>query len=243
MMEPGLEGFRFFSDGHALIGRLWLAQAAGRQPTAVVLHGLPGIEQNHDIALALRTMGWNSLIFHYRGCWGSSGRYAIQTIPRDVGHALDALEQHPRVNSERLILIGHSLGGWAAVLVAADDPRVRAVVSIAGVSDPAGWQMPVEYAAGITPWLTDLSPEALVAQFSEAGETMRPVAVVDRIAPRPLLILHGNADTAVSVSHSERLAAGAGDNSELVIFPDADHGFSWHRPDLIDHLRRWVSAL
>ena len=71
--ESGLEGVVITSAGSKLLGALYCAAGAGPHPTALVLHGIPGLEKNTDIAYALRDAGWNALVFHYRGCWGSEG--------------------------------------------------------------------------------------------------------------------------------------------------------------------------
>jgi hypothetical protein len=51
----------------------YLASGAGPHPVALLLHGFPGNEQNMDLAYAIRRSGWNVLVPHYRGSWGSDG--------------------------------------------------------------------------------------------------------------------------------------------------------------------------
>ena len=72
--HDGITGVTFTSDGHRLLGTLYLARGSEPKPTALLLHGCPGLQQNGDLAVALRDRGWNALIFHYRGSWGSGGR-------------------------------------------------------------------------------------------------------------------------------------------------------------------------
>jgi pimeloyl-ACP methyl ester carboxylesterase len=95
--EPheGITGVTFDSDGYRLVGTLYLARGAGPKPTVLLLHGCPGLEKNLDLAARLRDQGWNALLFHYRGCWGSAGRYDLRTIPRDVTAAVDYLARCP----------------------------------------------------------------------------------------------------------------------------------------------------
>src|SRR5262249_25730032 len=126
--HDGITGVTFSSDGHRLLGTLYLARGAEPKPTVLLLHGCPGLQQNGDLAVALRDRGWNSLVFHYRGSWGSGGRYDLRTIPADVTAAVDHLSSgaYPQVDPRRLVVAGHSLGGWAALLAAAGDPRLRA---------------------------------------------------------------------------------------------------------------------
>jgi len=104
--HEGITGVTFDSDGHRLLGTLYLARGCTPKPTALLLHGCPGLQQNADLAVALRDRGWNSLVFHYRGCWGSGGDYDLRTIPRDVTAAVDHLQDggYPGVDPARLEL-------------------------------------------------------------------------------------------------------------------------------------------
>src|SRR3990172_9945581 len=104
MPHQGQDGIYFDSGGHRLLGTLFLACGDKPKPSVILLHGVPGIEKNFDLAHNLRTYGWNSLIFHYRGCWGSEGRYTFKTIPDDVIAALDFLctGSYPQIDTSRL---------------------------------------------------------------------------------------------------------------------------------------------
>ena len=246
MSHQGQTGVYFDSDGHRLLGTLFLARGDRPKPTAVILHGIPGIEKNYDLAHALRDSGWNSLIFHYRGCWGSEGRYVLQTIPGDVHAALDDLTggRYPQVDPARLVLVGHSLGGWAAVLAAATDPRVRAVAVYGAVTDPHCLPFTeADAATEFAPWLHGLTPDSFLAQWEALDGAFAPVEQVARLVPRPLLVLHGRVDEVVPVAQAEALFAPAGEPRRLVIHPEANHSFTWHRPWLRDQLLGWLGGL
>jgi len=246
MPHQGQTGVTFDSGGRRLLGTLFLARGDQPKPTAVILHGIPGIEKNYDLAHALRDSGWNSLIFHYRGSWGSEGSYVLRTIPDDVRAALDDLGngRYPQVDPARLMLVGHSLGGWAAVLAAAADTRVRAVAAYGAVADPR--RLPftaADAAAEFTPWLQGLTPEGFQAQWQALDVDLVPVEQVRRLASRPLLVLHGRADEVVPVEQAEVLFARAREPRKLVIHPQANHSFTWHRPWLRDQILGWLESL
>ncbi len=57
MPHIGQQGILIHSGGHRLLGTLFLAWGDQPKPTILLLHGLPGIELNHDLALALREHG------------------------------------------------------------------------------------------------------------------------------------------------------------------------------------------
>jgi uncharacterized protein len=240
--DEGITGITFDSDGNQLVGVLYLARGQAPKPTVLLLHGCPGLEKNLDIAIALRDSGWNSLVFHYRGCWGSPGRYDLRTIPQDVRAAADHLQEagYPGVDPDRLAVAGHSLGGWAAVQAAAEDQRLRAVVSISAPAE-------LRFASGesgelereFTRFLA-VTPAEL-RQQAEASTWLRPADVVGAIAPRPLLGVHGSADEWIPPSASRLLHERAGQPSRYVEIDGANHAFAWHRDVLRDLVTGWLT--
>ena len=146
------------------MGTLYLARGGSPKPTVLLLHGCPGLEQNRDLAASLRDRGRNALVFHYRGCWGSEGRYDLRTIPADVTAAVDHLQtgEYPTVDPARLAVLGHSLGGWAALLAAADDDRLRAragspcrYVEVEGANHSFAWHR-AQLRDLVTGWLDEV---------------------------------------------------------------------------------------
>lgn len=68
---------------------LYTAAGSGPHPTVLLLHGLPGNEQNIDLAQAVRRLGWNVLTIHYRGSWGGPGIFSFEHCLEDAAAALD----------------------------------------------------------------------------------------------------------------------------------------------------------
>jgi predicted alpha/beta-fold hydrolase len=75
------------SGGVGMNALLMRASGSARKPTLVLLHGLPGNEQNLDLAQAVRRAGWNVLTMHYRGSWdlqaisASKARFEMRKPP------------------------------------------------------------------------------------------------------------------------------------------------------------------
>ena len=239
--DEGLTGVTFDSDGHRLVGVLYLARGEEPKPTVLLLHGCPGLEKNLDLAVRLRDRGWNALLFHYRGCWGSAGRYDLRTIPRDVTAAIDHVAGCPRVDAARIAVLGHSMGGWAALVTAAVEPRLQAVaVYGAAARLGAGLRLsPALIEAEFTRFLAT-TPEEFAAQAAVA-ERMDALAAVGAIGPRPLLVVHGTEDRWVPVAQARELRERAGPSCRYVEVEGADHAFSWHRAELADLIVGWLS--
>jgi pimeloyl-ACP methyl ester carboxylesterase len=67
--------------------------------------------------------------------------------------------------------------------------------------------------------------------------------MVARLAPKPLLLLHGTADRVLADACSRRLYARAGEPKELVLYPGDDHGLTRHAPRALEKLSAWSTAL
>ena len=236
--DEGLTGVTFDSDGHRLVGVLYLARGEEPKPTVLLLHGCPGLEKNLDLAVRLRDQGWNALAFHYRGCWGSEGPYDLRTIPRDVTAAVGLLAGCPRVDAGRIAVLGHSLGGWAALVTAAAEPRLRAV-AVYGAAARLGAVLrlgPDLIEQEFTRFLA-ATPSEFAAQVAVVADGL---AAAGAIGPRPLLVVHGTADRWVPVAQARELAARAGPDCRYVEVEGADHAFSWHRAELADLITGWL---
>jgi pimeloyl-ACP methyl ester carboxylesterase len=160
------QGVQFQSHGATLNGQLYRPPGEGVHPTVVLLHGLPGNEQNLDLAQSMRRAGWTVIAFHYRGSWGSGGRYTLRGGIGDAKALLDLLDvpasaQAWGVDPSRIVLVGHSYGGYVAAQAAADTPAVLGVVLL------APWDISYDTRAwGALPWARRNAVAA--AQFSDA---------------------------------------------------------------------------
>ena len=239
---PGLDGILIPHSGSKLLGVLYRAGGAGLHPTALLLHGLPGLEKNSDIAYALRDAGWNVLILHYRGCWGSEGDYTLAGIPEDVRAAVDTItcRDFP-VDSNRIAAVGHGWGGWAAIIAASRDPRIRAVVTLGGLSNLRTMSLSDEHAADCARFLRNITGRGIQSQWRALGATYNPVDLMDLLKLCPLLVVHGTADEVVPVSQAMELKTQA-PAAEIVLMEGADHVFSQHRKQLVATVVPWVTS-
>src|SRR5262249_53718527 len=109
---------------------------------AVFLHGFPGNERNLDLAQAVRRAGWDAVYFDYRGSWGSGGTFSFASSLEDVASVLAWIREPAnaskyRLDPSRLAIVGHSFGGWLAVLSARREPPSVCVAAIAAWN--VGW--------------------------------------------------------------------------------------------------------
>src|SRR3954471_981852 len=123
------------SGGAKINGVAYLASGAGSHPTFVFFYGLPGNEKNLDIAQAVRRAGWNAITVNYRGSWGSPGEFRFGHNLEDADAVLAFLRDTSNaralgVDTNRIVIAGHSMGGWVTALTASHDHRLLGAVLI-----------------------------------------------------------------------------------------------------------------
>jgi pimeloyl-ACP methyl ester carboxylesterase len=128
-------------------------------------------------------------------------------------------------------LVGYSLGSRAALMAALDDSRVKSVVSISGFADFSEVLISASYFEGMAPLLTGATPESLAVQFGQLGEGVQPYEAVVQLAPRPVLVVHGEGDDVVPSYNADALTVGS--HVQKVMVPDANHSFAAHRDELV----------
>jgi pimeloyl-ACP methyl ester carboxylesterase len=126
------------SVGVNLNAILYTASGSGPHPTMLLLHGLPGNEQNIDLAQTVRRAGWNVLTIHYRGSWGGPGVFRFEHCLQDAEAALNwirtaSADAALRLDPHRIVVAGHSMGGFVAAHLAAARPDVLGAALISGV--------------------------------------------------------------------------------------------------------------
>jgi len=250
----------FESSGSRMFGLVYEAPGAGPHPTAIVLHGFPGNERNLDLAQAIRRAGWNAVFFHYRGAWGSEGAFGFDHVLADVAAVVATLAQpafaaQHRIDPSRLALVGHSMGGFAALVSASELSAVDCAASLAGanlglwaeaVRTPEG---AARMAGALDGWsgpIRGTSGAALVGEVrqNEARFDLRRHA--PRLAGKPVLLVAGSRDevTPPALHHEPLVAAlaaqpGAKLHSALL---DADHAFADRRVELTRLVVGWLTS-
>ena len=240
------------SHGSTLLGVFYLAAGSQPHPTAILLHGLPGYEQNLDLAQALRREGWNVLAVHYRGSWGVSGRFSFLNAAEDadaqVEYVLDkANVQRYRIDPKHIVMIGHSMGGFMAVSAAAHHPEVAAVVLLSawniGATRPSESDEAAALASNdnLAP-LSGTDGKSLAREEFTHRSELDMVSLAARVAPRPVLVVtaHDNSDQfATPFVNALRLA---GDSNVSSKYLDTDHTYSGTRCELARTVLSFLST-
>jgi fermentation-respiration switch protein FrsA (DUF1100 family) len=205
------------ADGLRLHG--WFFPAVGPAAGTVLhVHGNAGNVTAHFHQIRwLPEAGWNVLCFDYRGYGRSEGKASRAGTIADAHAALDYLLTRPDVNRNHIVAFGQSLGGAVGIVLAAERGELRGL-AIDGAFD---------HYRDVVRWHIRRNPLLFLAAWWLPSLLMRdgydPIDFVAGVSPRPLLILHGTADSIVPVHMAEKLYAKACEPKELWLVENAEH--------------------
>jgi pimeloyl-ACP methyl ester carboxylesterase len=166
--RASMETMQIPSHGALMNALVYVAAGAGPHPAVILLHGFPGNERNLDLAQDMRRAGWDVLYFNYRGSWGTPGDFSFTHGIEDTAAALAYLRQPAvakklRLDPTRIVLIGHSMGGFMAIQTAAADPAIKAIGVI------SGGDLGAEYLRRKQDYLAATALEKMAASLADEG--------------------------------------------------------------------------
>lgn len=226
----GYKEVKFVSreDGLTLAG--WLIKTPENKKTVILAHGYGKNRLQNDVPLlpiasSLVAEGYNVLLFDFRSCGESEGNLTSvgQYEVRDLLGAVDYVKSRPEL-SPRIVLFGFSMGAATSILAGAREPAVEAVIADSPFADLKSYLM-----ENLSVW-TNLPAVPFNQAFLVVvppltglkAETVSPVREVGNLNGRPLLLIHGEADSDVPPQNSELLCQ-AYPGAELWIVPEAKH--------------------
>lgn len=247
------------SGGVGMNALLLRASGSGPKPTLLLLHGLPGNEQNLDLAQAVRRAGWNVLTLHYRGSWGSPGSFNIAGAVKDAEAAMGFLRQTENVakysiDTHSLFIAGHSMGGFAAARYAVAHTDVAGLVLIdawnAGADGKDLLAHPDARALAIAQIGEDLGNSLSGTNAADlVDEVLAHVTEWDlrtmaaELAKPPVLLIgaiHGNGEQSKKLAVAIRAQHGGNLTSIMI---DTDHCFADHRIALLAMVVDWLQRV
>jgi pimeloyl-ACP methyl ester carboxylesterase len=214
----------------------------------VVAHGFTQSWQRQavwQVARRLNRFG-GVILFDFRGHGRSGG---VSTLgDKEIKDVAVVLAYARELGYERVVTLGFSMGASIVLRHAGLLGGPDAVISVSG---PGRW-----YYRGTVPmrkvhWAVETRLGRLVARtflntrISDGRWDPVPVPPADaaaKIAPTPLLIVHGDKDEFFPADHAEQLFEAAHQPKELWIVPGFGHAETAAQPDLVDRIAAWALA-
>ena len=257
-----METMQIPSHGALMNALVYVAAGAGPHPAVILLHGFPGNERNLDLAQDIRRAGWDVLYFNYRGSWGTPGDFSFAHGIEDTAAALAYLHKPEvakklRLDPARIVLIGHSMGGFMAIQGAAADPAIKAFATISAVDlggamrqmmtadqkPEALRKMSAALAGGGMAPLAGCTPDGLARELADNGTRWAFSSKVDALKNRTALIItsdDGFAEANTSLAADLRKA---GNTGVTTVHLPTDHVYSDQRIELSQAVLQWLASL
>jgi uncharacterized protein len=240
------------SDGSTLAVHLAPYEGAGTAVGVVLVHGFPTGPRGAAASASTfpeladrvaREVGCVALAFNCRGTGTSPGPFSVRGWLTDIRAAVDHLDARPEVDG--VLLVGVAEGGTFAVCAAAEDARVSGVATLAAPQSLRDWARDAGRFAdylrrvGLVPEQETLPPPPTLArELSSIDATV----AAPRVAPRPLLLLHGTDDDVVPVAEARELADAARPSGELHLIQAGGHELR-HDPRAVAALLGWLDRV
>jgi pimeloyl-ACP methyl ester carboxylesterase len=240
------------SHGLVINGIVYSPSGAGPHPTIVICHGLPGNEKNLDLAQALRRAGWNAVTFNYRGAWGSPGNYRFAQNLEDADAVLAYIRDPANaaklgIDTKRIVLAGHSMGGWVTTLTAAHDHALAGAILISAADmGQIGLMSHEKAVAEMTNNMEALNGVTAASMADEVAHNAKAFAFANAISGLkdvPLLVLSANDGLAPQTDALVKAIEAEGGHNITAIHAATDHGWSDHRIFLESTIIQWLSKL
>lgn len=219
-------------------GYLCLPAQEEPAPVVIVTNGLEGTVQELLVPLLrYHASGLGVLVMEMPGSYAYTHRMSPESeyVYRRV---IDTVVGDPRVDEERVGIVGVSFGGYWAARMAAADRRLSCAVACGAPTDHS-----------FRPTLG--LPEIILEALSHVTGATDPITLLRRLRAlslrgrydeitQPLLVINGDHDTLLSTQDSIELAAGA-PRGELLLYPDDDHCAMGHYREWLDASQAWLA--
>ncbi|MEV5318675.1 alpha/beta fold hydrolase [Streptomyces sp. NPDC052687] len=217
----------------------------------VIAHGFTGDVNRPHVRRVARALAHHGAVvtFSFRGHGASGGRSTVGD--REILDLAAAVDWARALGHTRVVTVGFSMGG-SVVLRHAALHREQELAAVVSVSAPARW-----YYRGTAPmrrlhWLVTRPAGRLVGRYGLRTRIhhrdwdpvpLSPVEAVPRIAPTPLLIVHGDRDGYFPLDHPYMLATAAGDHAALWIEPGMGHAEHAADDALLARMGDWATGV
>ncbi|MEZ5918171.1 MAG: alpha/beta fold hydrolase [Parvularculaceae bacterium] len=186
------------------------------------------IRAAREIARGLRTAGFAVLRFDFTGLGASEGDFANTNFSSNVEDLVAAADYMRREFAAPSIIIGHSLGGAAAIVAAGRIPEVKGVAAIAAPAEAAhvlahiGEKREEIEERGLA--TVNLSGRAFTIK-KQFLDDLHGTRVLDAVAElkKPLLLMHAPFDEIVGIENATRLFVAAKHPKSFISLDNADH--------------------
>ncbi|MFX4260565.1 alpha/beta hydrolase [Pelotomaculum propionicicum] len=223
----------------------------GPEPGTIVIvcHGFTGSKEGGGKALVmaeeLGERGYSTLLFDFSGCGESEGSFSDISLSGHINDVKCSVDLCLDLGYKSIIIVGRSFGGSAVLCLGGTDKRTAGVSCWSAPAEPfklfsERLKVDPAHENGLVP-LSGQSGTVLVKNsFFEDLKIHNAARCASLISPRPLLVVHGEADDVVPLSNAENIYKAAGGPKTIKIISGADHQFSGHYHEVWSAFFNWL---
>lgn len=230
--------------GDSIAGYAFIASGEKPKETVIMLHGLPGNDNQFDIAQSIRRTGRNVIHFNYRGSWGSKGEFLYSNSLEDVNEVIKYLlipenYKRLRIDINAFVLLGRSYGGGIALIQGSENEKVKKIIAISSMNAGSRFN-PIKELSELSGWknyldrqvMLNVNAMAFLREMLDNKEKYNVVTYKEQLKNKKVLIIEDTENNQSWISLLE--------NIDLKMI-ESDHSFISNRIELTNALIEWLN--
>ncbi|MBI3820511.1 MAG: hypothetical protein HY286_17610 [Planctomycetes bacterium] len=205
--------------------RGWYSEGAAGAPAIAIFHGFRCMRTDDAvIGRTLSASGYNMLLVDMRGCGESGGRQSLGAREAlDIRAAIQYLQIERRFDRRRIGMVAVGTSASAAILAHEDVSKIGAA-ALLGPYEALDESILRRFQANVGvngAWMSALAKEFINLRIGRRSSLVRPVDVVAKLTPCPVLFVAAGGDSSTPPEEIQRLFDAAAEPKELYIAPGA----------------------
>ncbi len=227
-----------------IAGYAFIANGEKAKETILLLHGLPGNDNQFDIAQSIRRTGRNVIHFNYRGSWGSQGDFLYSNSLEDVNLIIAYLSKPEnakrlRINTAAFVVIGRSYGGGIALIQGSKNEQIKKVIAISSMN--AGFRFhSTQNLSELSLWkdylnkqiMLNVNPNAFLQEILDHKEKFNVVTYKNLLKNKKVLLIESRKNNHHWIQLLENI------NIKMI---ESDHNFISNRIELTTTIIEWLN--
>jgi len=230
--------------GDTIAGYAFIANKENLKETIIMVHGLPGNDNQFDIAQSIRRTERNVIHFNYRGSWGSDGDFSYSNCLEDVNEVIKYLSnaensKRLRIDTTAFVLLGRSYGGGIALIEGSNNEKVKKIIAISSMNAGSDTH-PIHDLSKLSRWkkylskqvMLNVTPTVFLQEIFDHKEAYDILTYKDLLKKKKVLIIE---DTQNNQNWIKLL-----ENIDFKMI-ESDHSFISNRIELTNTLIEWLN--
>ena len=230
--------------GDSIAGYAFIANGEKPKETVIMAHGLPGNDNQFDIAQSIRRTGRNVIHFNYRGSWGSQGDFLYSNSLEDLNEVINYLSnaensKRLRIDTNAFVILGRSYGGGIALIEGSKNERVKKIIAISSMNAGSRFN-PIQNLSELSGWknyldrqvMLNVNPNIFLQEMLDNKEKYNVVTYRDQLKNKKVLLIEATENNQNWISLLENI------DYEII---ESDHNFISNRIELTTALIVWLN--